>query len=48
MFSDNLGLNVCRLFHFLARFLFITSEMELAYYYQKTNVRVVSRVAEQR
>ena len=36
----------CRLFHFLAQFVFTTSEKELDYYHQKVNVRVASRVAE--
>ena len=44
----NLGQNVCRLFHFLAQFVSITSETELACYDQNMNVRVTSRVAEQR
>ena len=42
----NLGQNICRLFHFLAQFLFTTSETKLDYYYQKMNGRVASRVAE--
>ena len=42
----NLGQNIWRLFHFLAQFLFTTSETELDYYQQKVNVRVASRVAE--
>ena len=31
----NLGQNICRYFHFLAQFLFNTSEVELDYYNQK-------------
>ena len=42
----NPGQNIQRLFHFLAQFLFTTSEMELNYYHQKVNVRVAPRVAE--
>ena len=42
----NLGQNICRLFHFLARFLFTTSDTELDYYHNKTSVRVASRVPE--
>ena len=42
----NLGPNICRLFHFLARFLFTTSDTELDYYHNKTSVRVASRVSE--
>ena len=41
----NLGQNICRLFHFLAGFLFTTSETELDYH-KKVSVRVVSRVPE--
>ena len=44
-FSDNLGQNICRLFHFLAQFLFTTSKTELDYYHQKVSARVASRVA---
>ena len=44
--SYNFGQNIWRLFHFLAQFLFTTSETELDYYHQKMNVRVASRVAE--
>ena len=33
----NLGQNICRLFHFLAQFLFTTSETEPDYYHQKVN-----------
>ena len=40
--------NICRLFQFLTQFVFTTSETELDYYNQKVNVRVASRVAEQR
>ena len=32
-------------FHFLAQFVFTTSEMEPHYYHQKVNIRVASRVA---
>ena len=39
--------NICRLFHVLAQFLFYTSEMELDYYHQKVNVRVILRVSKQ-
>ena len=42
----NLGQNICRLFHFLAQFVFTTSETEVDYYHQKVNLRVASRVAE--
>ena len=42
----NIGQNICRIFLVLKQFLFITSETELRYYYQKLNVRVESRVAE--
>ena len=42
----NFGQNICRLFHFLARFLFTTSDTELDYYHNKTSVRVASRVPE--
>ena len=42
----NLGQNICRLFHFLARFLFTTSDTELDYYQNKTSVRVASGVPE--
>ena len=38
--------NICRLFHFLAQFVFSTIETELNYYHQKVNVKVASRVAE--
>ena len=40
--------NILRLFYFLTWFPFATSEKELDYYQQKLNVKVVSRVAEQR
>ena len=43
----NLGQNICRLFNVLAKFLFTTSGMELDYYHQKVNVRIISQVAEQ-
>ena len=45
-FSDNLGQKICRLFHFLAQFVFTTSKTELDYYHQKVNERVALRVAE--
>ena len=35
----NLGQNICRLFHVLGLFLFVTSEAELDYYHLKVNVR---------
>ena len=38
----NLGQNICRLFHFLARFLFTTSDTELDHYNKKKCVRVAS------
>ena len=44
--SNNLGQNICRLFNFLAQFVFTTSETEVDYYHQKVNVRFASRVAE--
>ena len=37
--------NICKFFHILAQFSFSTSEKELAYYHQRVNVRVASRVA---
>ena len=40
----NLGQNICRLFHFLARFLFTASDTELDYYHKKKSVWVASRV----
>ena len=40
-----LGQNICRLFQFLARFLFTTSETELDYH-KKVSARVASRVPE--
>ena len=40
------GQNICRLFHDLAQFPFITSESELGYYHQKVNVQLASRVFE--
>ena len=47
-FCYNLGQNICLLFHFLAQFLFTTSETELDYYHQKVNVLgVISRIVEQ-
>ena len=33
----NLGQNIRRLFHFLAKFVFTTSETELDYYHQKVS-----------
>ena len=36
----NLGQNICRLFHFLAQFVFTTSETELNYYHHRVNVQV--------
>ena len=42
----NHGQKICRPFHFLAQFLFTTSETELDYCHQKVNVQVVSRGAE--
>ena len=44
----NLGQNICRLFQFLAQFLFTTSETELDYYHWNVNIRVASRAAERR
>ena len=38
------GQNICRLFHFLAKFVFTISETELDYYHQKVNVRVAERL----
>ena len=43
--GHNLGQNIQRLFHFLAQFLFTTSERELDDYHQKVKARVASRVA---
>ena len=40
-------INLCRLFHFLAQFLFTTSDTELDYYHKKNSVGVASRVSEQ-
>ena len=45
--SDNLGQNICILFHILAQLPFTTSETELDYYQQKMKVRVASWAAEQ-
>ena len=42
----NLGQNICRPSNIFAQLLSTTNEMELDYYHQKVNVRVVSRVAE--
>ena len=44
MYNHNLGLSICRLFYFLAQFLFTTSESELDYYHRKANVRVAERL----
>ena len=44
--SSNLGQNIQRHFHFLAQFVFTTSETELGYYNHKVNVRVASPLAE--
>ena len=38
------GQNICRLFHFLAKFVFTTSETELDYYHQKVNGWVAERL----
>ena len=46
-FSDNLGQNICWLFHFLAQFVFTTSETELDYYHHRVNVRVAERLKTQ-
>ena len=42
----NLEQNIFRPLKIFAQVLFTTNEMELDYYHQKVNVRVVSRVAE--
>ena len=42
----NLGQNIRRLFHVLAKFVFTKSETELDYYHQKVSARVAARVAE--
>ena len=42
--GHNLGQNICRLFHFLAQYVFTTSKTELDYYYQKSNVRVAKQL----
>ena len=42
--SYNLGHRNCRLYHFLAKFFFTTSGVELDYYHHRVNVRVSSRV----
>ena len=44
LFSDNLRQKIQRLFHFLAQFVFTTSETEVDYYHQKVNVRVAERL----
>ena len=41
----NLEQNICRLFHFLAQFLFSASDTELDYYHHRVNVRVATQVA---
>ena len=41
----DLGQNICRLFNFLAQFVFTTSETGLDYYDHKVNVMVASQVA---
>ena len=46
--SYNLGQNICKLFHFLAQFLFTTSKTELGYYHQKVKVQVASQVTKLR
>ena len=43
---DNLGQNICPLFHLLAEFFFITSEMKLIDNHKKLNVWAASKVAE--
>ena len=43
--SLQLGQNICRLFHFLAQFVFTTCEKELDYLH-KVNVRAAERAAE--
>ena len=43
--SYNIGQNICRIFHFLVKFLFTTSKTELGYYHQKVKVQVASQVA---
>ena len=42
----HLGQNIWRLFHFLAQFLFTTSETELDFYHQTISARVTLRTAE--
>ena len=39
-----LGKTFCRLLHVLLQFLFITSEMELDYYYQKVKIEVAEKL----
>ena len=46
--SYNIGQNIRRLFHFLAQFLFTTSETELDYFQQRVNVLVAARDADLR
>ena len=41
---NNLGQNICRLFHFLAQFFFTTSETELDYHHHKVSTRVPERL----
>ena len=43
-FSENIARNIRRLFGFLAKFVFTTSETELDSYHQKVSARVASRV----
>ena len=42
----NLRQNISRLFHFVAQFLFTTTETELDCYHQRVNVRVAEQFAE--
>ena len=42
----NLGQNIFRFFYVLAQLFFTKSDMELDYYHEKLNVRVVSKVFE--
>ena len=45
-FWDNLQENICRLFNFLAKFLFTRSETERKFYHQKVIAGIPSLVAE--
>ena len=45
---DNLGQNICRLFHILTQFLFTTSVTELDYYQQKVNEPVAEQLTTSR